>query len=585
MKTQLSSLTKWLAFAVVLISVVFACQKLSPLDGIDVVVNSNTYKSPMAIQFEDGSSTATKLPEGITVSISGPSKDLVLNDLGEKTYTVSGNILTLVLSETANPSETTPVEFTITAAATGYLTASKKIVVTDPTTPQVYSMKLTSVTAPPKGTNVVSNTLSLTAGQTLEVPATTDKPEVAKITIAPGTQVKDASGAIINATTVKAQVIQYGVSNDESMQSFPGGFSPSNVTLKDGTTASGEFVSAGFVAVDMEAGGKKVKSFTKPIDVQVGISTTAVNPETQQAYKENDTVPTWSYDSETDKWTEEGVATITKGTDGKLYAKFQASHLSYWNCDYYYWGQRSCRPFIPVKISSNVTATSYNYWDYYAIYYRVYPGGYKSYAGYSYGVPVANGSTFYYAGSRFYSYYPYANYYYYYYKGYVAANAQIQIDIFSYRTRTKIGSSSVFTPCNTSQIPITVNVPNPPTYVSVDIDFTAKCSSKNVTVKPSTWLYFYEKLPGSNWWSKWSYAYMVNGKANITLVDGAEYFVYTYYGGNAYWNQAVFGKNKSGAMAGNSTSGTGAVLSGNTTYDAATGKVKLTANYTLKTCN
>ncbi len=569
MKTQLSSLMKFLALAVILVSAVFACQKLNPLDGIDVVVDSNTYKSPMAIQFIDGSSTATKLPENLTVTISGPGKDLVLNDLGEKSYTVSGNILTLVLSETANPTVAAPVVFTVTVAAPGYVTTSKTISVTDATTPQVFVVALTNVAASPAGTGAKTEDLSLTAGQTMTIPATTAKPEVATIKIEPGTQVKDASGNVISASTVKAQVVQYGTGMEEALNSFPGGFTPSSVTTKNGSTTTGAFVTAGFVAVDMEAGGKKVKSFTKPIEVSVGLNDQLMNPETNTTVKEGDVIPTWSYDSETDKWTEEGTAVVTKNSSGKLVATFKAAHLSYWNCDWFYGlnVSRFCYSSFNLKVTSNVSSGFVNNYDYYSVMYLVYPNGTKVYRGTFWYFNVLNGATNIFGG------------------GSPSGDYRMQFDIYSWRSNTKLGSTGVFNPCTTTQIPVTITLPSVPSYVSVDIDFTAKCTSKNVSVKPSTWLYFYEKMPNSPWWSRWSYVYLQNGKGTVTLLDGAEYFVYTYYAGNVYWNQAVFGKNKAGAMAGNSTSGSNAVLSGNTTYDAATGKVKLTSNYTLKTCN
>lgn len=564
MKTSYASLGKVLLFFLSLVGIFIACESINPLEGLEVTVQTNVYQSPIAIQFMDANSAATKLPEGVTVSIAGAGKELVLSDLGDKNYVVSGNILTLVLAENANPSTLNPVVFTVTATAPGYVTTSQTFSITDATTPQAFTMNLTNVATPPVGTGAKTEELSLTAGQVLTIPATTEKSETATIKIEPGTQVKDVNGNVINASTVKAQVIQYGTTMEEALNSFPGGFTPNNVTVKSGAVTSGAFVTAGFVAVDMEAGGKKVKSFSKPIEVSVGLNEELMNPETNTTVKEGDIIPTWSYDSETDKWTEEGEAVVTKDNNGKLVATFKAAHLSYWNCDWFYSlnVSRYCYNYFSLTVSSNITTGYFNNYDYYAMMYLIYPNGTKVYRGrFSY-FNVINGAINRFGG------------------GSPAGNYRMQFEVYSYRTGAKLGSTAVFNPCSVTQVPITINLPNPPVYVPVDIDFTAKCLSKNVTVKPSVWIYFYEKMPNSLWWNRRSYVYLQNGKGTVTLLDGAEYSIYTYYAGNYYWNRGIFGKNKTGTLSGN----TGGVLSGQTIYDAATGRVKLTAKYDLTTC-
>ncbi len=562
MKTSYASLGKVLLFLLSLVGVFIACESINPLEGLEVIVQTNVYQSPIAIQFMDANSAATKLPEGVSVSVSGAGKDLVLSDLGDKNYVVSGNVLTLVLAENANPSTLNPVVFTVTATATGYVTTSQTFSITDATTPQAFTMNLTSVAAPPVGTGAKTEELSLTSGQTLTIPATTGKPETAAIKIEPGTQVKDVSGNVINASTVKAQVVQYGTTMEEALNSFPGGFTPSSVTTQNGAVTSGAFITAGFVAVDMEAGGKKVKSFSKPIEVSVGLNEELMNPETNTTVKEGDIIPTWSYDSETDKWTEEGEAVVTKDNNGKLVATFKAAHLSYWNCDWFYGFSRYCYANFNLRVSSNITSSYFNNYDYYATMYLVYPNGTRVYRGRFGYFNVMNGALNTFGG------------------GSPAGNYRLQFEVYSYRTGTQVGTSAAFNPCSISQVPITINVPNPPVYVPVDIDFTAKCLNKNVTIKPSAWIYFYEKMPNALWWNRWSYVYLQNGKGTVTLLDGAEYYIYSYYAGNYYWNRGVFGKNKTGSLTGNISG----VLSGQTTYDAATGRVKLTAKYDLSTC-
>ncbi len=364
MKSIYTSFLRPMIYIFLGLSLVFACQKINPFDDVELTVNTDIYQAPILVKFFDANINATNLPENISVSISGPGKNLIFDDLGGKNYTVAQNVLSLVLDKNAKPTETNPIKFTVSVTAPGFVSTSQSIIISDPSQTLEFTVPMTRASNTPEGTAAKTESLSLTTGQTLIVPTTANKPEVATITIAPSTQVKDESGNVIPSNTVSTQVVQYGTGNEESLSSFPGSFTPENVTLQTGTSTPGTFVTAGFVAIDMEAGGKKVKSFTKPIEVNVGINTELINPETNEKVKEGDTIPTWSFESSTGEWKEEGVATVVKGSDGKLIATFKASHLSYWNLDWFYYLPR-CRQTFSLKVNSNLI-TNVVYSNYYA---------------------------------------------------------------------------------------------------------------------------------------------------------------------------------------------------------------------------
>src|SRR5690606_37535833 len=73
---------------------------------------------------------------------------------------------------------------------------------------------------------------------------------------------------------------------------------------------------------------KEVKSFSKPLTMDVELNSTEINPNTGQPYKENETIPTWSLNTETGQWKQESNATVVKNTNGKLAAQMQITHLS-----------------------------------------------------------------------------------------------------------------------------------------------------------------------------------------------------------------------------------------------------------------
>ena len=568
MKAKLFSLLRPVLYACIGLSLVFACQKINPIDGVELVVDADVYKAPVSIRFVDGNSTSTKLPDGIKVNISGPGKDLVLNDLGDKDYTVAGSMLTLVLAESVNPSESAPVVFTVSASASGYVSTSKTITITDASKPLSYVVTLANATAPPNGTSAVTKTLSLTQGETLVVPSTSTKPESASITIPAGTQVKDANGNVINANTVTAQVVHFGTEEEESLLSFPGGFTADNITLQNGSNVQGTFMSAGFLAIDMTAGGKDVKSFSQPIEVKVGLKDDLRNPTNDQKVKAGDQIPTWSYDSSTGAWKEEGVATVVEDSNGKLSATFKASHLSYWNLDWiaYWTGRCNNRYYSTIGVSSNSSTYS---WDYYADMYIVSKEGYHYFIGRDWYFNTVNGSINYIYNPPQISRYGW----------------KLKIYVYSYSQGKSVGQSQLFDPCDSNIPPITVTLPAPPPPVKVDISFETKCANKNIKARPSGWVYLYD-VSNIYWWGNWNYAYITKGKGNLVAIEGHTYFVYSYYAGRYYWNYVKFSKNTSTAFLSGYTGGSsyGDALTGQNTYDATTDKITLTATYTINNC-
>ncbi|MFN4152928.1 MAG: hypothetical protein ACK4IX_18435, partial [Candidatus Sericytochromatia bacterium] len=323
------------------------------------------------------------------------------------------------------------------------------------------------------------------------------------------------------------------------------------------------FITAGFVAVDMEAAGKKVTSFSKPVDVKVGISTEIENLETGQKIHEGDKIPTWSYESATGEWKEEGEAIVTKGSDGKLTATFKVSHLSYWNISWFYYSNRVCLAQYSLIANSNLT-TQFNSSseDYQTFMYFVNSAGRRIFRGNGKGVNVLNGGVSYY------------------YTGPVPRGLRIQFDVIRTFDNLKVGSSGVINPCVGSgsgfiNTPLTITIPQPfIPYLNVEIDFTVECSNKSINIKPSNWVHFFDALT-----KEYHYAYVTNGQGSVKLREGREYKFEVYYDGKNRFGRATFGKDSYKII---TTSGQG--ISGTTTYDNYTGATTLLASYTANDC-
>jgi hypothetical protein len=67
------------------LALTFGCQQINPLEGVELTVNNNIYKSPILIQFVDANPNSKTLPKDLTVTISGLAKTLFLQILEEKT--------------------------------------------------------------------------------------------------------------------------------------------------------------------------------------------------------------------------------------------------------------------------------------------------------------------------------------------------------------------------------------------------------------------------------------------------------------------------------------------------------------------
>jgi hypothetical protein len=162
------------------------------------------------------------------------------------------------------------------------------------------------------------------------VPVAQGKTEAATVEIEAGTQLKDKDGNNV-VGTIEAKIL-HATPTDSSIGSFPGGTMLNGT--KDGTGGAlpgGEVNPTGWVNFEMSAGGKQVKTFSKPVLVSMEIKDGSINPKTGAPYVAGDDLEVYSLSSGENTWVKEGTTKVVKNdSTNKLEAPMSINHLSVW---------------------------------------------------------------------------------------------------------------------------------------------------------------------------------------------------------------------------------------------------------------
>ncbi len=499
--------------------IVFACKDLKdittldPLKDVNFSINANPFSAPVIVRFVNANPTATNQPGAFDVSVSGTNADVVYMSDGSKSFKTAQGLLPLGMRSKVTPSATTPLKFTIHATVPGFSPVSYNVLLTD-TVQREIQIPIVELANPAAGTSarVASTTVdgngNTTGAVTILVPKTASTPDEATLSIASGTQMQDASGKAIPAGQVRMEVVHYTPTSDQSLSSFPGGFVADNILNASGQPMNPvTFSTAGFITINMTSGGTSVKKFSKPVEVKMDLDETLTNPTTGQAIKAGETVPLWSLNEETGQWKEEGMATIYTDASGKLQAKFNITHLSSYNLDWY---TSACiNHVLKVQFRLNPSSAIGRY------YYVVFRDQFGRLLTYSY-VYVRDGEI--------------ASFY----RHPTSPNMKVQVydNYFGYSSAKMIGQATVSNPCSSGTVTLNVAAPAPPEFVNVNLNFTATNVKSKYSYRPSGWIYFYRQ-GGSYWWEPGNYTYLYSyyGQGQTQVIKNATYFVEAYFNG------------------------------------------------------
>ena len=555
MNIKFTSLFRPIIYALFGLTLIVACQKINPLEGIELVVNADIYTSPVLIRFVNAKSTATNQPTSFSVKISGKDAGLVVMSEGSKDFKASNGLLTLALDSPRTPTPENPISFTVYAEIPGFTPVTQQVTITG-TDAMEFQAQAVEYINPTEGTSAVVQQSTLTGNTTpaisLVTPKTSTMTESSKIALPSGTQLLDVSGNVITGTQLESRIVHYGTGTENSILSFPGGFAAPNVVGPGGNTVDGGvvFQTAGFLSVDMFVGNKEVKSFSKPIEVSMDLNSALINPTSGTAVKAGETIPVWSLNEETGEWKYESLATVTTGTDGKLKADFKMTHLSAWNVD---WSVSTCNKPLTFTVKMPNPSAKKVYWVEILDVRGQYLSGLYYNTSWSAGVELYDGFT---------AVIP------------KVPNTSVKIVVFSGRGYDKVAETEFFNPCNTSTISVTVAPTVVPEKINVNFAMDAKCSNKNVTIKYTGYVSIYKQSENI---TKAINVYASSGTTTAVLENNVPYVVVVPYDGKYY--STTFTPSK-----GNTTFPSEKSITATASYTSSTNTLKISGKIAIDNC-
>jgi len=323
----------YLSLALLSIGTFTQCTK--PTKDFSFSVNPNPFDYTLNLNFYDAATPGTP-PPNVTLTISGKDADAVYDISGVKQYKVVSGLTSLGLLYKNDPTQGNPATFTIKASAPGYLDAIIPVTIKVGQPVKLINVSMINLTNPPAGVNVQQTTTPLTNGNTTSnvviPPPASAAPgdQVVTIEIPSGTGFKDESGNVLTGGTLSSTVVSFGSTTASSLNAFPGGTSSDNIKDQNGNTVSGLFRTGGFANITMAVGSTQVKTFTNPITLHMGVSSSQINPATGNLFQAGDQIPVWSYQTSTGQWSYEKIGTVSIGANG-LEVNFTTTHLTYYN--------------------------------------------------------------------------------------------------------------------------------------------------------------------------------------------------------------------------------------------------------------
>ncbi|GAB3911368.1 autotransporter outer membrane beta-barrel domain-containing protein [Mucilaginibacter boryungensis] len=313
-----------------LVSVIaIRCKK--PTDGINITVNtSSLFHYTALVQVVDPSGS---VPNNLTVTASGPGAGAIYGIDGKKALAAPGGIIALAVHPKMEPTATAPIVFNLTISGPGYLTLVVPVTISSTQNSQVIKANILNLTVATPGVSNASTTAAAVGGTVatttvLTTPTSVGNPESTTITLPATTKLQDANGNTINASSVSVSANNFNTSQPSTVNLFPGSsLASTNVVDNTGATTSAVFVPAGFVNVDMTAGGVAVKKFSAPVTISMTLDPGFKDPTTGATLVAGNTLGIYSYSNDTGQWKFEQNAPVT-GTAPNLSVTFTTNHLT-----------------------------------------------------------------------------------------------------------------------------------------------------------------------------------------------------------------------------------------------------------------
>ncbi|SFG83303.1 hypothetical protein [Pedobacter insulae] len=558
----------------------------------DIVITFNTaslFKSPFLVRFEKANPNATTQIGDFAITISGKDAALVQMGSGGTDFKVSQGMIPLALRGQAKPTKANPLTFVINAEIAGFETIHKTITVTNDSS-LVFIIPAFDFVKRVDGTAFTTMENDLKAGVTtsiinLNTSTTATMAEKVNLTIPVGTEMRDASNKLIDASMLKSTLIAHNNSATSMAALFPSGIVGRNAIKSGAYVPFGvNFVPAGAIRLVMYADNKVVANFSKPIEVSQELPAGLINYDTKAAVKAGETIPLW-YTTVVNG--EQRLMTtpvaITTGTGGKLIAKYTITTPNIWNLS---WGWSPVKSDLNKELTINFAPSQAPFTGTYNTYLYTSTSVFlKNFTNYQpardffqVGKLVNNTTTFSTITGKY---------------GYSLPTSpdvpSAKVVVYSSAGKL-VGQSALFTPATTTSI--TINIDNspvvvvppgpvtPPTpieYVNITTSFTSKCISKNIIAPLNAWMTVNDVTDNT-----FSYVYIKNGvidnpTASIKLIVGHKFKISSSYNGVTY-STGTFPISKSNvdipAAAEN--------FSATSTYNSATSTISIVGVFSLE---
>lgn len=482
------------------------------IDDFDLVIGLDEINTVVAGQMLDAR-TGELVEQEVELTFSGEDADAII-DLYSDPMTeqsVEGGLTSFGLVESADPSGSDPVTFTVTATASGYLEASEQVRVTGDD--HEFSLFMTDEDAPPEGASATSQRSgqagsdgSVSSSFSVETPTDAHSGGSASLSVQEGTVAEDASGSPLSGE-LTTDITYFSGTSGQALRAFPGGAA----TGPNGRA----LVTGGFASVTVTDGsGRRGTSFSRPIDLGIRVPESTVNPNTGRQIRDGETIGIYSYDRSSGAWVEEGEATIVGPPEnGTFGVEFESDHLSYFSTSF---GQDVCAEGATVSVNRNGNTGPLS------VTVEGVSGGFSV----DYTIPAGQSSLT------------------------LSDVPSVGVEV----TVTGTGGSATATLSDACSGSATVDLPAPAgDLIDVDVTLVPSCPNAGEEVRvssvPAAVVYYRLASSSSGTWSRagtvdWTFnegdSYLERGTLSVSgLVDGETYTFKTTYDGDTYTKQVT----------------------------------------------
>ncbi len=327
-------------FLALLLSLLFAYCDPPPVSPL-VVING-PIKAPQGVAFIDANGDTSNV-ENVKVTLLDAGGMVVSsNGVPFRTVEVTDGVMSIGLAKKATFSAAEPYRFFIRAEAEGYKTTVKTIIITAdvPNFIPIFMAKLGSL--PVSGLVAsVGDIVGLQNGvlqntETIQAVPTGGQLTPVSIVLPQQMWFLREGKRIETAGPLRFRML-YGAPRDSNANRvFPGGFEVSDAFDIAGNRIADPanplyFSTAGWISLEMNIGQSAIDSFSTPLEVEMPIDPTTINPQTNDRVTFGDKIPLWSMDDNTGIWKSEGTAVVEGAQQGGMSIQFRISHLSTFN--------------------------------------------------------------------------------------------------------------------------------------------------------------------------------------------------------------------------------------------------------------